>query len=213
MLHGLAHNQSWSIRIQQELHRSGFVTKSTNYNTFSSDLDRCADIVAEHIWEFTGSSGVPAVHVVAHSIGGIVLRAALNRHLEIQDYVATGVTVGSPHNGTPWAYAPLAHLVPKVGHLVSEVRPSSPSLTKLDHETVSGPTQWVSVYSTTDEVVPAHYGRLDHPLLAAKQVELNGIGHYGLMFHENSVNAIVNELESQDHRFAAQWDSEFGIAS
>lgn len=212
MLHGLAHNMSWSVRIQKELHRSGFATRSINYNTFSSDLDRCADTVAEHIWEYAGSSAVPAVHVVAHSLGGIVLRAALARHEEIQEYVATGVTVGSPHQGTPWAYAPLAPLMPLVGGLVTQIRPGSETLVKLDKETVAGPTRWVSVYSTTDEIVPAGYGRLEHPLLNAVHVELNGIGHYGLMFHERSVNAIVDELEASDSEFASVWDAEFGLA-
>ena len=213
MLHGLAHNQSWSVRIQKELHRSGFKTRSMNYQTFGRELDQCADAVAEYIWEYVGASGVPAVHVAAHSIGGIVLRAALCKHEEIRDYVATGVTIGSPHNGTPWAYAPLAHVMPMVGHLVSEIRPGSPTLVDLDRRATPGPTNWVSVYSTTDEVVPAHYGRLDPVALSATQVELSGIGHYGLTYHETSVNAIVDSIENSDSEFAVSWDRALEVAS
>ena len=182
LLHGLGHNQSWSYKLQRRLTDDGFVSRSVNYHTFSRRLYDCADIVAEHIWEFTGRSAAPAVHVVAHSIGGLVLRAAINRHPEIQDYVATGITIGSPHRGTPWAYGP-GSVLPLVGHLVRELRPGSDTLRQIDEETVSGSTRWVSMYSVSDEIVPMYYGQLDHPELEVQQIEYRGLGHYGLMYH------------------------------
>lgn len=211
LLHGLAHNQSWSFKIQKELHRAGFVTRSQNYQTFGHCINSCADRVAEQIWEFAGRNAAPAIHVAAHSIGGLVLRAAINRNPEIRDYVATGVTLGSPHNGTPWAYLP-AWFVPWVRTIVDELRPGSDTLTELNQQTISGPTQWVSIFSTTDEIVPSYYGRLEHPSLQVETVELNGIGHYGLSYHPRAINSVVSSVIASDIRFAAAWDAEFEAA-
>ena len=211
MLHGLGHNQSWSYKLQRSLCRDGFASRSVNYHTFSRSLNECADLVAEHIWEYTGRSAAPAVHVVAHSIGGLVLRAAINRHPEIQDYVATGVTIGTPHGGTPWAYGPGA-LVPLVGHLVRELRPGSKTLTQIHDETVAGSTRWISMYSVSDEIVPMHYGKLQHPLLDIQQVEYRGLGHYGLMYHPAVISAVMQGLAASDDAFARAWDAETAAA-
>lgn len=205
-LHGLGHNQSWSYKLQRRLGREGFSSRSVNYHTFSRCLNDCADIVAEHIWEYTGSSAVPAVHVVAHSIGGLVLRAAINRHPEIHEYVATGITIGSPHRGTPWAYGPGA-IVPFVGHLVRELRPNSDTLKQLDEQTVATATNWVSMYSVSDEIVPMYYGQFEHPLLRVQQVEYHGLGHYGLMYHPSVINSVLASLIHSDAEFAATWDA------
>jgi pimeloyl-ACP methyl ester carboxylesterase len=211
LLHGLGHNQSWSYKLQRRLTDDGFASRSVNYHTFSRRLNDCADIVAEHIWEFTGRSAAPAVHVVAHSIGGLVLRAAINRHPEIQDYVATGITIGSPHRGTPWAYGPGA-VVPLVGHLVRELRPGSSTLKQIDNETVAGSTQWVSMYSVSDEIVPMYYGRLEHPALEIQQVEYRGLGHYGLMYHPAVLGSVLASLADSDTKFAQAWDANFHAA-
>jgi triacylglycerol lipase len=211
LLHGLGHNQSWSYKLQRRLTREGFNSRSVNYHTFSRSLNDCADIVAEHVWEFTGQSAVPAVHVVAHSIGGLVLRAAINRHPEIQDYVATAVTLGSPHRGTPWAYGP-GTLVPLVGHLVRELRPGSPTLRTIEAETRTGSTRWFSMYSVTDEVVPGYYGKLTHPLLDVRHVEYRGLGHHGLMYHPTVLSSILSGITASDAQFAREWDAEMQVA-
>lgn len=211
LLHGLGHNQSWSYKLQRSLGGGGFTSRSVNYHTFSRSLNDCADIVAEHIWEYTGRSAAPAVHVVAHSIGGLVLRAAINRHPEIQDYVATGITIGSPHRGTPWAYGPGA-IVPFVGHLVRELRPGSETLQQIREQTVQGRTRWVSMYSVSDEVVPMHYGQLEHPLLDIQQVEYRGLGHYGLMYHSAVLREVLAGLATSDRLFAQAWDAEYAAA-
>jgi triacylglycerol lipase len=54
----------------------------------------------------------PRVHLVAHSMGGIDARYAIAR-LGLTDRVASLVTIGTPHRGTPLAR--LAHLAPITG--------------------------------------------------------------------------------------------------
>lgn len=202
LLHGLAHNQSWSVKIQRELSASGFVSRAINYHTFSNSLDQCADIVAEQIFELAEKSQTDRVHVAAHSVGGLVLRAAINRHEDLHGTVATGVTIGSPHHGTPWARS-VPGLLPKVGRLIEELRPGSATLAALDAATRAGGTKWISIWSTSDEIVPGNSGRLDHAALDVEQIELSGLGHYGITYNERGVDAIVRSLTQADNALAA----------
>ncbi len=201
LLHGLAHNQSWSVKIQRELAARGFVSRAINYRTFGRSIEECADIVAEQILDVAGRSERHPVHVAGHSIGGLVLRSALIRHEELRDYVATGITIGTPHHGTPWALTG-ARLVPKVGRLIEELKPGSDTLARLDEQTVAGPTRWLSIWSRTDEIVPGRYGCLDHRALVARNIELRGLGHYGLTYNDRAVQTIVDSLTGADTAFA-----------
>jgi len=206
LLHGLGHNQSWSVKIQRELQASGFACRSLNYHTFSRRLDDCGDIVAARIAEVAEESRAPAVHVIAHSIGGLVLRSAINRHREIADVVATGVTIGTPHNGTPWAITG-SRLIPKVGHLVEELRPGSETLANMDEMTLPGNTKWYAIWSNADQIVPGDYGRLENPALDAVQIELRGLGHYGLTFNERAIDTVVDcAIESDSSALTAGLD-------
>lgn len=212
LLHGLAHNQSWSVKIQRELNVCGFAAKAINYQTFSNSLDQCADIVADKLTDYLDSTGAPAAHVAGHSIGGLVLRAAINRHPELASRIATGITIGTPHHGTPWAVTG-SRLIPKVGRLVEELRPGSESLQILDEQTVPGSTKWFGIYSSADEVVPGQYGRLDHPALAAVPIQLHGVGHYGLTANQRSVDAVVDSVVSVDELLAARRRSAYAATA
>ncbi len=197
LLHGLAHNQSWAVKIQREMQSCGLKTRALNYYTFGRSVDQCAEQAAEKIVEYIERERVPGVHVAAHSLGGIVLRAALNKYPELQPLVATGITIGSPHHGTPWATTGF-RVIPKVGGLVEELRPGSETLSDIDEQTTEQPTRWMSIYSTTDEVVPGDNGRLDHPKLRATQFVLRGVGHYGLTYDATAVRVVTDAVLESD---------------
>ncbi|MEI6620831.1 MAG: alpha/beta fold hydrolase, partial [Actinomycetes bacterium] len=197
LLHGLAHNQSWSVKIARELKAAGFAPQPIEYQTFSLTIDECADLVAEQILDVATSSRSTAVHAAGHSLGGLVLRAAINRHPELDDIVATGITIGTPNEGTPWAFTG-ARLIPRVGKLIEEIRPGSETLAIIDEQTRSSDTEWVSIYSSLDQMVPGHYGRLDHPRMRAKNYELGGLGHFGITSNPVAVETIVDCLARAD---------------
>lgn len=197
LLHGVAHNQSWSVEVQRELIRQGFSLRSVNYRTFDRRIEECADSVAHQIRRYADRTGAGRLHVVGHSLGGLVLRLALIRNDDIRDVVATGLTIGTPHRGTPVAPT-FGRVVPKVGRLIEAMNPYSRTLRELDAATEPGPTRWISVYSPADEFVPGDLGALTHPALAAENIKLAGLGHYGLGYHERGVRAIAGALIDAD---------------
>lgn len=98
LLHGLASNPFVMWPIQRHLERSGFKTMNWSYPSMRHSIEWHAHRLREQIQNFSEDSRFARVHLVAHSMGGIVARSAL----------ATGplqqlgriVTLASPHHGS-----------------------------------------------------------------------------------------------------------------
>lgn len=111
------------------------------------------------------------VDIIAHSMGGLVARAAL-RHAG-HDLVGHIVTIGSPHHGTwlarlfPWP--PLRQMCPDAGWL---------RVLNGGWEAHHPEVTLTSIYSLEDNlIVPAESAVLEH----ARRIELRGVGHLGLL--------------------------------
>ena len=108
------------------------------------------------------SGGAPSVDVVGYSAGGVVARLWVRDH----DGAAKArrvVTLGSPHHGTSIASLAAAFLSDACPTACQQLEPQSSLLDALNSgdETPAGP-QWVSVWSTDDDVVtPPDSARLD----------------------------------------------------
>jgi hypothetical protein len=194
--HGIWHNQSWSWKIERELTEVGFICRSVNYSTVGNSVAQAAAEITAHIRDLAARHDVPAVHVVAHSLGGILVRHALTSG-DLDGLVATVVTLGTPHTGTPLAH-PVFHRLPLVGALVAEIHPGSALITGLNEHGDPGGAQWRALYSPDDEVVRGRHGRLDAPQYAATNTALPGLGHMGLMFDNRSVEAVLRTLVAAD---------------
>ena len=212
LVHGIWHNQSWAVRLGRKLAEEGFTCRSVNYRTVGRDIDDAAAQVATHVRQLAARYGVDRVHVVAHSLGGVVLRTAIVRH-GIGDMVAGAVTIGSPHGGSPLALRP-AWRLPRIGRLIAEVAPASPFLHQLDVDTVEGTgTDWTAIYSVHDEIVPGQRGRLTHPSLRASNVEVTGVGHIGLMFNSTVTFTVLTALKFADRGMARAGTPGVGVAA
>jgi triacylglycerol lipase len=83
--------------ISARLEREGCVVHRCRVARTASIAARAAELAA-----FVGELDVPRVNVVAHSMGGLDARYALAK-LGLRGRVASLVTVGTPHRGTPLA--------------------------------------------------------------------------------------------------------------
>lgn len=211
LLHGLAHNQSWSVSVARDLQEAGFVTRSVNYATLNRTLDAAGDDIAAHILRLVDASDVDHVHVVAHSLGGLALRAALANHPELADVVVTAVTVGTPHRGTPWARECFTWL-PFLGPVVREMIPGSAALMRLDEAAQTQPTRWVCIWSPDDEIVPGMCGLMVQSGATVTSVRLRGVGHAGLMYDRQAVAAVVTALVDSDAVALAQYVDKWAAA-
>jgi pimeloyl-ACP methyl ester carboxylesterase len=184
LVHGLVDNHSIFAVMRRSLRRRGFAhVCSWNYSPLLTDVARGARALGEHLERVCEQTGHERVHVVGHSLGGLIARYHVQRQGGDRR-----VTLGTPHQGSL-----LAHLVPTP--LVRQLRPGSPVLQELGEPAPGIRTPVTAIYSDLDQVVlPTHAGRCDHPDLLARNVLVRGVGHMSLPFHRGVVDEVAATL-------------------
>lgn len=188
LVHGLVDNRSIFTRLRRALRRRGFGRVLTlNYSPFTQDLRTAAASLARLVEKICAETGYERVHVVGHSLGGIVARYFVQR-LGGGDRVHTLVTLGSPHEGTA-----SAHLLPT--GLARQLRSGSPLMTELAGPAPGCRTRVVAYWSDLDQLmVPKRAARLTHPDLNVRNVLVKGVGHMSLPVHGRVVHEITQLL-------------------
>ena len=184
LLHGLIDNRSTFTLLRRALQRRGYGQVLTlNYSPFTQDVRTAALRLQRVVEQTCEQTGYERVHVVGHSLGGVVARYYVQR-MGGDARVHTLATLGSPHSGTI-----AAHLLPT--RLARQLRPGSELMMELAEPAVGCRTRFVCFWSDLDHlVVPQHRARLDHPDLAARNVLLRGTGHMSLTFDKRVVREI-----------------------
>ncbi|MEM6928376.1 MAG: hypothetical protein AAF602_15690 [Myxococcota bacterium] len=137
------------------------------------------------------SEGEPeGIDVVAHSMGGIVLRVVLRDHADLRDRVAHAVTLGTPHHGTG-AGVRMPLLLPEMRALSegSALLADLPQLSDL-----LPPERIVTVGGTFDLVVYPVQNTFDP---RATTVALPALGHGGLLTDDRSLRLVADALADQ----------------
>ena len=192
LVHGLVDNRSVFTLLRRALRRRGFGQVLTlNYSPFTQDVRSAAARLAELVERTCEATGHERVHVVGHSLGGVVARYYVQR-MGGDARVHTLCTLGSPHAGTT-----AAHLLPS--RLVRQLRPGSALLTELAAPAPGCRTRFVAFWSDLDQlIVPKRSARIDHPDLAARNVLLRGVGHMSLPIDGRVVHQIAELLAHLD---------------
>ena len=171
LLHGILCNRGIWRGWLPELRAAGFApVRSLDLEPLLGDLDAHAARVTRALAALQRESRGARVDVLAHSMGGLIARAALP--LVGPQTIRRIVTLGSPHHGTRVA-----------GHYPSaparQMRPDSPWLARLNAaQEEHWPVPVTSIYSLEDNlIVPASSARL----AGADCRALRGIGHLGLL--------------------------------
>ena len=174
LVHGLVDNRSVFSVMRRGLRRRGFTQICTwNYSPLLSDVARGATELGARIEQICEQTGHDRVHVVGHSLGGLIARYHVQRQGGDRR-VESLVTLGTPHGGSL-----LAHMLPTP--LVRQLRPGSPVLRELEEPATGCTTRVTAIYSDLDQVVvPTRAGRCDHPDLHARNLLVRGIGHMSL---------------------------------
>jgi hypothetical protein len=188
LVHGLIDNRSVFAVMRRGLRRRGFAQVcSWNYSPLLRDVESAAAALGEHIERICQETGHEKVHVVGHSMGGLVARYLVQR-LGGDRRVDTLVTLGTPHAGTLWA-----HFLPTP--LVRQLRPGSSLIRELAEPAPGCSTRVTAVYSDLDQMlVPATVGRCDHPDLHARNVFVRGVGHMSLPINRAVLDEVAATL-------------------
>ncbi|MCV2488475.1 alpha/beta fold hydrolase [Geodermatophilus sp. YIM 151500] len=184
LVHGMIDNRSVFAVMRHSLRRRGFASVcSWNYSPLLTDVARGADDLGRHVERVCERTGHERIHVVGHSLGGLIARYYVQRRGGDRR-VESLVTLGTPHRGSLWA-----HMMPTP--LVRQLRPGSPVLRELEEPAPGCRTPVTAIYSDLDQMVlPTSAGRCEHPDLAVRNVLVRGVGHLSLPIHR----AVVDEV-------------------
>ena len=188
LVHGLVDNRSVFTVMRRSLRRRGFAQVcSWNYSPLLTDVSRGAADLGEHIERMCQQTGHERVHVVGHSLGGLIARYHVQRQGGDRR-VESLVTLGTPHQGSLWA-----HVLPTP--LVRQLKPGSTLLQELAEPATTCTTRITAIYSDLDEiVVPTRAGRCDHADLGARNVLVRGVGHMSLPMHRGVADEVAATL-------------------
>ena len=188
LVHGWVDNRSVFTLLRRALQRRGFGRVVTmNYNVLTHDVPRAARRLSALVDQLCEETGYEQVHVVGHSMGGLVARYYVQR-LGGDARVHTLATLGTPHSGTR-----AAHLV--LGRAVRDLRIGSSIIRELAEPAPGCRTRFVAFWSDLDElVVPKRSARIEHPDLTARNVFVHGTGHLSLPIDRRVVHELATTL-------------------
>ncbi|HET8971308.1 MAG TPA: alpha/beta fold hydrolase [Candidatus Nanopelagicales bacterium] len=193
LVHGIVDNRSIFTVLRRGLRRRGFgVVGAFNYPSLIGDVRAVAAALAEHVETLCEQTGYERIHIVGHSMGGLVARYYVQR-MGGDQFVHTLVTLGTPHAGTePARYLPHP--------LVRQLRPGSDVIGELTEPAPGCATRFVSIWSDLDQlIIPKRSGRIVHPDLDARNVFIRGVGHLSLPVDGRVVHEICTTLAHLDH--------------
>jgi triacylglycerol lipase len=192
LVHGMVDNRSIFTLLRRGLRRRGFGRVLTlNYSPLTNDVRTAAERLAAHVELLCAETGFERVHVIGHSMGGMIARYYVQR-LGGDERVHTLVTLGAPHTGTL-----AAHLVPS--RLARQLRPDSDVVAELQGPAPGCRTRFLAVWSDLDQmIVPRRAARLEHPDLMARNVLVRGVGHMSLPINRRAVHEISVTLAHLD---------------
>jgi triacylglycerol lipase len=191
LVHGYGHNRSGWFVIERYLRAAGFANIATlNYNPLVLDVPRLADRLGRRIDAIRHHTGAERVHVVGHSLGGIILRWYV-QEAGGDETVDTAVTIASPHRGTTLAVVPF-------GRTASQLRPDSWLVKRLAATARPSPVRWIAYYSNLDILVqPGNSAMITHPALAATNVLVKDEGHLSILLSPTMARGIAIELAAR----------------
>jgi pimeloyl-ACP methyl ester carboxylesterase len=186
LVHGYAGTGSAWTPLRRELAEAGFGHIVTlNYNSFVADPAAVSAELTHQALRALAAAGAPRVHLVGHSLGGLIVRCALSASAALSARTASAVTISSPHRGTL-----LARIAPG---RCARIMQRGPGSVPPDAGTPR-PVRWLAYYSDADRLVPPASARLDDPHWAAANLLIPGCGHLTICRDTRLIRSLALEL-------------------
>jgi triacylglycerol esterase/lipase EstA (alpha/beta hydrolase family) len=184
LLHGVVCNAGVFRALIADLRARGIGPVYTlSYGPPLAAAELFVEQLAVRIESIRAATGAARVALVAHSMGGVVARAYIQRYGAAR--VATLVTIGTPHHGSH-------HARFAVGASIAALRPDSEWLARLNRdEGAPLPVRVVPIWSWHDSLVtPQTSARL----AGAEEIALAGIGHNAMLGDARVFELVADEL-------------------
>ncbi|WP_433783614.1 esterase/lipase family protein [Actinomycetospora sp. CA-101289] len=195
LVHGIVDNRSIFAVLARSLRRRGFgVVHAVNFSVltaFTGDIRVAARELGHHVERICASTGADRVHIVGHSLGGLMARYYVQR-LGGDARVDTLITLGTPHRGSL-----IAHFLPPT-RVPQQLCPGSDLVRELDEPAPGCRTHVVAVWSKQDQlIIPQSAARLEHPDLNVSEVVLEHVGHLSMTIDPDVVHLVTRLLARQ----------------
>ena len=186
LVHGYAASESVWAPLRHALAEAGFgYIVSLTYNSFATDPEAVSAELTRQALRALTVTGAPRVHLVGHSLGGLIIRCALAGSAALTSQAASAVTIASPHCG--------AHLARIAPGRCARIMHRGPRWC-LPEIGAPHPIRWLAYYSDGDRVVPAASARLDDPRYGAANLLIRGCGHLTICRDTRLIQSLVPEL-------------------
>lgn len=196
LVHGWGANSACFMAVQLWLKWRGYPNVyAVSYTPPVIDARRLAAQLAHHIDDARAATGAEKVHIVAHSMGGLLTRYAI-KNLGCAGKIDKVITLGSPHRGSK-----LANVLPGAGN-VPQMRYQSGFLQELAEGglTPGVGVRYYSIYSEFDNfVLPNHSSVLDGD---ARNIHVRWHGHVALLYSPAVFALIEDCLDEAGNRQA-----------
>jgi pimeloyl-ACP methyl ester carboxylesterase len=186
LVHGLACNRGNWFWFRHQLARRGHEAFALDYTPWFASIDAYGPQLGAAIGEVCAATGADKVIVVAHSMGGLVTRAYLDRFGH--DKVAHVITLGTPHQGT---WMTRFGFTPNVRNMATD---SEWLATLRDREGRRSPDPYrafTCVFTYHDNLVTPQHNAV---LPGARQIPLSGIGHLSLALSPRVLDHVLDEV-------------------
>lgn len=97
LIHGFASSSLVMKRLEFRIRAAGFATKTFGYFSLVGDIEAYAQRFAKTLRKLDEERNVERLHIVAHSLGGLVTRRALQFYRP--QHLGRVVFIASPHRG------------------------------------------------------------------------------------------------------------------
>ncbi len=183
LVHGYLCNRGIWRSMKRLLESKGLSAWTLDMEPVFGGIDEYSPALAARIETVLALTHAQRLVVVAHSMGGLALRAYLRAHGGEQ--VALAITLGTPHHGTWIARRGF-------GENARQMVPGSAWLDFLSRSEQDDPAApVVSIWSRHDNVVlPQESARL----AGAENIALDGIGHVALAFEGASQTLVLEKI-------------------
>ena len=184
LLHGLFVNRSCWFWFKRQLRQQGFKNIVTINLSNGHSEETLAELVSKQVDELRLQLGVNKVHLIGHSMGGMIAR----NYVQLrggEDKVDQLICLGSPHHGSKlatFAIAPLGKLL----------IPDSDFLQRLKRAPIPEKVQLTNIYTNKDNMVLPNSS---NHLPWGTAVELDRIGHTSLIYRKAPIAAAILALK------------------
>lgn len=187
LVHGYAGTEAvWAV-VRRALRDAGFGhVVSLSYNSFATDPVHVSAALTRRALQAIDAAQAPGVHLVGHSLGGLIVRRAVADSPALAAVAATAVTIATPHRGAPLARIAPGRCARIMHHSVGPVRPGDGISVRR--------SRWLAYYSDGDRVVPTTSARLDDAASRAVNILIPDCGHLTICRDPRLVRSLVGEL-------------------